>query len=57
MSNRTKTVLLIVVAVSIGAYLGWWFKEQRGIDACLDAGGRWEKQGGYCIYAVFRSPE
>ena len=57
MSVRKKTIAVAVIGAIAAAYLGWWLREQRDIDACLDAGGRWETPGGYCINAVFLSPE
>jgi len=40
---------LIVAAVVVGAvWFGWWAKGFLDIDSCLDAGGRWEYNGGYC---------
>jgi len=55
--SRAKFISLLVVALIAGAFLGWWLREQRDIDACLDAGGRWETPGGYCLGAKFGSPE
>jgi len=57
MSNRAKTMSLFVIALLAGAFLGWWLREQRDIDACLDAAGQWETQGGYCINSAFLSRE
>ncbi|AHV94409.1 hypothetical protein [Bordetella holmesii] len=39
--------LLIFLA---GAGAGAWFDRQLTIDACLDAGGRWQAQG-VCVHA------
>lgn len=57
MRNRAMFISLLVVALIAGALLGWWLREQRDIDACHDAGGRWETPGAYCVDAVFLSPE
>ena len=57
MKSCAKFISLLVIALIGGALLGWWLREQRDIDACLDAGGRWETPGGYCVGAKFLSPE
>jgi hypothetical protein len=34
--------------LALGLALGWWLREFWEVDGCLDAGGRWERRGGYC---------
>lgn len=45
--------LLIVLVAGLASWGGWWLREQWAIDACLDAGGRWEHSDGYCLGAIF----
>ena len=47
-----RVVLTSVLAVILAAYGGWWAKGFRVVDACLDAGGRWRSDGGYCETAI-----
>jgi hypothetical protein len=51
MLKRLIPAVLLTAAVSGAA--GWWLRGQSDIDACLDAGGRWEERGSYCVGAVF----
>ena len=57
MVSRARSLLLIAISVIAGICAGWYLREQRDIDACLHAGGRWEMPGGYCIGAMFGSPQ
>lgn len=45
MADRRVIVLLVLVLVS---FMGWWLKQQIAIDRCLDAGGRWNYDDGFC---------
>jgi hypothetical protein len=45
--------LIGVPVAALALLAGWWFREQAAIDACLDAGGRWETRGGYCLGAIY----
>ena len=46
--TRRKVAILVVFSLIVGGYFGWWLRQQSDIDACLDAGGRWETNGSYC---------
>ncbi len=37
-----------ILGLIVGASAGWWLRGYSDIDACLDAGGRWQYGGGYC---------
>ena len=41
----------LLVALAVGGWFGWSLKGQWAVDACLDAGGRWERHGSYCAGA------
>ncbi len=45
--------LLVAIALAglLGVAGGWWLRETIAIDACLDAGGKWAVNGGYCLGA------
>lgn len=40
--------LFLLVGLLLGTSAGWWLQEMNHIDACLDAGGRWQSNGSYC---------
>jgi len=46
-----------IVAAILAFCAGWWLRGQSAIDSCLDAGGRWEVLGGYCVGAIYGPPE
>jgi len=48
-----RAISVILLATAIAGYAGWVLRGHSDIDACLDAGGRWEERGGYCVGAVF----
>ena len=55
---RRIAIFVAVILFGVGgAFAGWYLREQRDIDACLDAGGRWGEPGGYCIGAKFGPAE
>lgn len=54
--SRRLPIVIALAALLVGFFAGWYLREQRDIDACLDSGGKWESPGGYCINAVFLSP-
>ena len=43
--------LSIIVSLLATFFLGWWAKGYIDSDSCYDAGGIWEKRGGYCYGA------
>jgi hypothetical protein len=47
-----RIILISGIAVVLSAYAGWWAKGFLVIDACLDSGGRWQGNGGYCQTAI-----
>jgi hypothetical protein len=49
----TKLGAGLVVGLLAGLAFGWWVRGQSDVDACLDAGGRWEGRGSYCVGAQF----
>ena len=38
----------------LGLVGGWSLRGFMAVDSCLDAGGAWEEQGGYCVGAAER---
>ncbi len=40
------------LAALVGALVGWWLRGQAQIDSCLDGGGRWNGERGYCEVVV-----
>ena len=48
-----RVISAIFITALVAGFAGWWLEGQSDIDACLDAGGRWEKQGSYCVGSVF----
>ncbi|WP_162789438.1 hypothetical protein [Altererythrobacter sp. ZODW24] len=54
---KRSYVITFLVGGALGLVGGWWLQKQNLIDACLDAGGRWETNGSYCDGAVFLGPE
>ncbi|HCQ63907.1 MAG TPA: hypothetical protein DIU07_01450 [Rhodobacteraceae bacterium] len=60
MSRRTRFLLLstaavvvVVVAIRFGTDLGTWFVRWWEIDACLDAGGGWDRETDACYGAQY----
>jgi hypothetical protein len=49
MKRNSRTVLFCLATFLVGAYVGFWFKGQIAVDACLDAGGAWQSAGQYCV--------
>ena len=47
--KRFPTLALVAVAILFGLLAGWLLRGQSDLDACLDAGGQWQFQGGYCL--------
>ncbi len=45
---KQREILTFAIGLVIGLAAGWWLQEQNLIDACIDAGGRWERNGSYC---------
>ena len=45
MADRRGVVLVVLV---LALFMGWWMKQQIAIDRCLDAGGRWNYDDGFC---------
>lgn len=41
----------LLIALTVGILIGWFIKGYVDSDSCLDAGGRWERSGGYCYGA------
>lgn len=39
---------VVWVSIAIALCVGWWARGFMAVDACLDAGGRWEARGGFC---------
>lgn len=48
MKHINNRILLAFVILAVGFVIGWLLQEQNLIDACIDAGGRWEKNGSFC---------
>jgi hypothetical protein len=48
---KKRIALAAVVFGLIGGLVGWSLSQFFAVDACLDAGGRWEDQGSYCFGA------
>jgi hypothetical protein len=46
--SRRSTVLLVLIGAAIGMLLGYWFRGFLDRDKCLDAGGRWNVERGFC---------
>ncbi len=52
--NRTmkkRSAVVALVFALIGGWVGWSLSQFSAVDACLDAGGRWEDRGSYCFGA------
>jgi hypothetical protein len=45
---KLRCIILGLLIFVIGLLLGWWLHDFLAVDSCLDAGGRWQKVGGYC---------
>lgn len=48
MRGRRGIVVAALVALVVGLVAGWWIRGQMQIDGCLDAGGRWIHERGFC---------
>ena len=48
---RKKILLTAMLAGVIGAWAGWSLRAFWTVDACMDAGGVWERHGSYCLGA------
>ncbi|WP_179102098.1 hypothetical protein [Sphingopyxis sp. KK2] len=55
--TRGIRILGVSALVLAGALVGWLLQEQNLIDACLDAGGRWQSSGAYCEGITARHPQ
>jgi hypothetical protein len=40
--------MALVAGFLLGFGAAWWVQKEMVIDACLDAGGRWQSAGRYC---------
>jgi len=49
----TAAVVVVVVAIRFGTDLGTWFVRWWEIDACLDAGGGWDRETDACYGAQY----
>lgn len=47
-----RFIFAILFSAVVAGYAGWWLRGQSDVDACLDAGGRWETRGSYCTRTV-----
>jgi hypothetical protein len=45
---KSAVILASILAGLAGAWAGWSAKGFFAVDACLDAGSRWEARGSYC---------
>ncbi len=45
---RLQRTLLAIGALLIGMTLGYWFRGWLDVDRCLDRGGRWNYEAGWC---------
>jgi hypothetical protein len=45
----TIAVVLCAASFVAGIWLGWQVKDFLAIDRCLDLGGKWDYERGYCI--------
>ena len=43
-----RIIIAATLAAILGGGAGWAARGFLAVDACLDAGGRWEARGGYC---------
>jgi hypothetical protein len=51
---RRIVLFAALIATAFGSLsAGWWLRGHMAIDDCLDAGGRWEYAGSYCVGAPF----
>jgi hypothetical protein len=41
-------VLLVLIGAAVGVLLGYWFRGFLDRDKCLDVGGRWNVERGFC---------
>lgn len=41
-------LMLFVIGIVIGLIGGWLLQKENLVDACVDAGGRWEVNGSFC---------
>ena len=48
---KKRIALTAFISVLVGGWAGWSLSQLSAIDACLDAGGRWEERGSYCFGA------
>ena len=46
--KKVGKFLLVFLIFVFGLLFGWFLQKENLIDACLDAGGRWEKNGSFC---------
>ena len=44
---RLAAIMIAVFAFSLAA--GWWLNNWFDVDACLDVGGAWNYDLGFCI--------
>ena len=51
-SKKTLSITTVAVIVVAGVAVVFWQPAKKFMlqDACLDAGGKWAKNGNYCIY-------
>ena len=52
MEKVVKIILCIAVLVCMyfAFHAGFWLRRQVDIDGCLDAGGRWNYERGWCEF-------
>jgi hypothetical protein len=46
--ERKKRWIKLLIALACIAIVGVWFRQCVQIDGCLDHGGRWNYQEGWC---------
>jgi hypothetical protein len=56
-NRQSLLVIMTLFVAAIGLSIGWWLRGLSDQDACLDAGGKWEDRGSYCLAAKFGPPE
>lgn len=45
---KVRRWIWLSIGLVAGSVAGWWLRGYSDIDACLDAGGRWQYGGSDC---------
>jgi hypothetical protein len=45
---RLRLLIAFIALALVSAWIGWTLRGFIAVDACLDAGGRWQGSGQYC---------